>query len=202
MEDLNGYLSSSRTTLSFDRYVFSAAEENVWGPDFALLFTFIGTNGFNVNRYVLFQAKLIKNSSVRIPTEQMATFLRTTWHSSFYLFWCHGTGPRSVSAALLREVMENPRPARRHGASPTISWSEIEPYTDSLPALLGDRFLCGELGDDPQMPGASSVEIARRISDLFGRPRLGVLSIRAVIGTGDTGQMVFGDTSNLDIEHE
>ncbi len=191
-------LQGLRSSLTFDRYVFSAAEENIWGPDFALLFSYVGSRGLTISRYVLFQAKLIKNDSIRIPTAQLATLLRSSWHSSFYIFWCQSIGPRCVPASLLSALMTTIRRGRTKSATPTLRWAEVDDYTDSLSALLGDRFLCAELGDDPQMPGASSAEIARRIAELYGQPRLGVFSVRAQVGEDVDGGIVIGDPIHLD----
>ena len=195
---LKQQLGELRSSLSFDRYVFSAAEENIWGPDFALLFSYVGSGGLTISRYILFQAKLIKNAAVRIPTAQLAILLQSSWHSSFYVFWRASSGPRCVSAALLKELMTQRRQGHARAAVPSLGWAEVNDYTDSLAALLGDRFLCAELGDDPQMPGASSADIARRIADLYGRPRFGVLSVRAQVGGNVDGGMTFGEPTNLD----
>jgi len=194
---LRKQLASLHASLAFDRYVFSAAEENKWGPDFALLLSYTGSSGISLNRCIIFQAKLIKSGNVRIPVDQLAALLKSSWHSSFYLFWCSAISPRCISAALLKELMNRGNHRHSGAKSPSVRWAEVSPYTDSLAALLGDRFLCAELGDDPKMPSTDSADIARRIAKLYGYPRFGVLSISAAVGKQVDRGGIFGETRSI-----
>lgn len=184
---LQDVLKSSRASLTLNHYVFSAAEENLWGPDFAFLFSYNEVKGLSVSRYIQFQAKLVKNGTVRIPKDQLASLLQSSWHSSFYVMWAAGMVPRTIHAPLLKELV-----AGSSAATPSVPWSALEECSDLLSALIGDRILCAELGDDPNVPEADPAKVSQRMGDLYGRPRYGILSLSVEVGSDQHGDGGFG----------
>lgn len=155
--------------LRIDRYIFKTREEKRWGPDFALVFLFRDQDGVSVARYVLFQAKLVEKGGMRIPTSQLRTLLRSSWHSSFYVAWEAHRTPYCIPAPILASYIQA---LGKSAVTPQLRWPEIVKYADRLADLLSDRFLCGELGD-PLLSGVggsrpTGSDIANHLYHEFG----------------------------------
>ena len=176
------------STISVDRYVFSASEENDWGADFALVFLFDDEERMSICRYILFQAKLLKGGAIRIPTGQLENLLRASWHSSYYIVWKPGHPVECLSAALLKNALLHDRLSKGIVANPSLSWSKVSAYADSMVDLLVDRYLCGEIGDPLEMEsGTDNSEVATRLATMFGPFRHGVIIVRAAVGKKTDG---------------
>ena len=175
---------ASHGSLDVRRYVFHTREEHIWGPDFALIFLYRQRQELILGRYVLFQAKLIDRAAVRISVQQLSALLRTSWHSSLYIAWGPDVSPRCIPAALLHTMLSaGSDPGRRAVHSPSIRWDTILPFSDAFADLLGDRFLCGELGDPlPPGSGTDASEIAQRLADQVGVPIGGILAFTVTTG--------------------
>jgi len=177
--------NGGQADLSIDRYTFSSKEENLWGPDFVMALSFEEKGRIAFQRYVLFQAKLIKDKVVRIPVGQLKNLLRSSWHSSFYIMWEDNLVPRCIPASLIDDYLYTNYALKGKplAHSPSIKWQELEGITDTLPALLGDRFLSGELGDQLRSDQLSNTsEIAKRVAEIFGKPRFGVFVFKVRVG--------------------
>lgn len=164
-------------SFELDYFVFSNAQENTWGSDFAFVICYANDGGISFSRFVVFQAKLVKANRLRIDREQLRNLLRTSWHGSLYVVWGDGVSPHSLPAWLLHRFLEE----RRSGSgplpkSPTVRWSELSRYCNSLGSVLGDQFFCGELGD-PLEGGTDASSVARLLAAHAGTPRHGVAII-------------------------
>jgi uncharacterized protein YjbI with pentapeptide repeats len=197
--------------VSVSRYVFKTKEEDLCGPDFALLFAYQDTAGVSVARFVLFQGKLIKHGSVRISNLQLDQLLRSSWHGSFYIAWDADTGgtpgdsPRCVHAPILAQFVR--AKTTKSGTAPSIPWPTVRPYADEFADLLADRFLCGELGDPLECsPGDDGSELARRLLHVAGLPRVDVVVFKVRPESGFDGPAMCVDQEahviHLDDQHD
>lgn len=186
-ERLHGSGSSpqGRTNyMDIKRYVFSTKEEKRWGPDFALLFTYTEAGKLTMRRYAIFQAKLVFGNSIRVTLQQLADVLKTSWHSSFYVFWGTRSSPQCVPASLLNLLIQAETVDDKGAAkSRNVQTSRLSVYSDHFADLIADRFVTGELGDPlPLESGVDSSEIAVRIQELVGPLRYGVIDFSVAVG--------------------
>jgi hypothetical protein len=184
--------------LSVDRYMFKMAEENLWGPDFALISVFEQPGKLSLARYTLFQAKIIDSDSIVVSTKQLRDLLRSSWHSSFYVAWGDGQSARCISAAYLDSFLRGrPRTAGRFVKTTRLGWTELSTFSDPLPDLLGDRFLCCELGDPMSLlPGENASDLPARLAEHVGTPRFGTIMFTVTVSNepnDGTGRIVVGE---------
>jgi hypothetical protein len=171
--------------LGVDRYIFKTSEENRWGPDFALVIVFDAPQAIRLARFVLFQAKLIQGTSIKVDVGQLRSLLHSSWHSSFYVGWKEGVVPFCVAAAQVDNVIRARRVTGKSSTStnePRVRWSDLVQYGDHLPDLIAERFLCGEVGDPlPEETTKTMADIAVHLSRELGPFRYGVLGLTVTI---------------------
>jgi hypothetical protein len=87
-----------------------------------------------------------------------------------------------------------------------LSWNELSTFSDPLPDLLGDRFLCCELGDPMSMiPGENTSDVAARLAEHVGVPRFGMITFTVTVSNepdDGSGRIVVGEADRIITQEE
>jgi hypothetical protein len=133
-----------RGSCSFDYREFNLSEEARIGADFAIYVEMNIANTLQVERYSLFQAKLLRGHSASIDPEQLST-IRDITSESFYVFYNSKTkGTKSIPYVVTSRNVAAMLPK----GSKTIHQSKLEFFARTFDDVLVESLISLWEGDD------------------------------------------------------